>query len=310
MDNKKIRVRQDLERMVINYFLRGDITEDQSSRICDFIDNAIGGGYLPEPYRGDKQGGAVITFPTTYTGPKESADKKQEEEEKEAPEIYAPYGDAVPEGIEDFREALQRDGLVLICYQKKTSHEGIFFDVLWAQSGSRTRNTSWSGAVREEDIPYVLPMDTDYDYKYREWHESLETIYTVNVAPENALKGSFSDYLAYVQSLKDAGMKNDFDYVYVFTAEKRNRFLERNKELVKLKIPSRVLTQLDEREIHTLKDLQGVSIQELQKIKGLGPIIINDTITILKKSGITLKETKEEIGTNKPLGRGKSNYEG
>jgi len=63
--------------------------------------------------------------------------------------------------------------------------------------------------------------------------------------------------------------------------------------LVNLKIPSRVLTRLDEREIHTLKGLQELSIQDLQKMKSLGPIMINDTIAILKKAGITLKERRE-----------------
>ena len=137
MDVEKIRVRQDLERMVINYFIRGDITEDQSARLCDLIDNTIGGGNFPEPYRG-KQGRAVIPFPTTYTGPETSADKKPEQEEAPAKpqEIYAPYGEALPEGVPDFRETLQRDGLVLICYQKLVSHEGAFFNVLWDQSGT------------------------------------------------------------------------------------------------------------------------------------------------------------------------------
>jgi len=208
VDFDKIKVRQDIARLVINYYLRGNITEDQSAKICDYIDSVIGGGNFPTPHRENRQGRSVIPFPTNYTGPKTGAEKKEEEKpEVETQEIYAPYGTALPEGVEDFREVLQRDGLVLICYQKLTSHEGIFYDVLWAQSNTRTRNTSWSGSVREEDIPYVLPMDAEYVYKYREWHEKQEIVYTVNVAPENALKGPFSDYIAYVQSLKDAGIK-------------------------------------------------------------------------------------------------------
>jgi hypothetical protein len=295
MDVKKISIRQDLQRMVINYFLRGDITEDQSAKLCDFIDNTIGGGNFPQPYR-NKQGRAVIPFPTTYTGPEASADKKPEQEEPrvKSPEIYAPYGETLPEGIEDFREVLQRDGLVLICYQKLINREGTFFDVLWAQSGTRIRCTNWSGAIREECIPYVMPLDGIEDnYKYRDFYKTLKTVYTVNVAPENALNGPLPGFFAYVQSLKDAGIKNDFDYNFIFAAEKRNRFLTRNKELVDLKIPARVLNSLDEREIHTLKDLQRLSIQELRKIKYLGQGIVNDTIAILKKAGITLQEEKE-----------------
>ena len=294
MDLKKIRVRKDLERMVINYFLRGEISENQSTLICDFIDNTIGGGNFPQPGR-SKQGRTVIPFPTTYTGPQTSADEKPEQEEppEKSQEIYAPYGEPLPEGVQDFREALQRDGLVLICYQKLVSREGTFFDVLWAQSGTRIRCTNWSGAVREENIPYVIPLDVTVDHEYREFRKKLKTVYTVNVAPENILKGPVADFFAYVQSLKDAGMKNDFEYVFIFAAEKRNRFLTKNKELVDLKIPTRVLSLLDEREIHTIKDLQRFTVQDLRKIKYFGPVLVNETIAILKKAGITLQEGEE-----------------
>jgi len=139
-----------------------------------------------------------------------------------------------------------------------------------------------------------MPQDAiDDNYKYRDFYDKLKIIYTVNVAPENALNGPFADFSAYIQSLKDAGMKNDFDYVYIFAAEKRNRFLTRNKELVDMRIPARVLSSLDEREIHTLKDLQRLGVQGLRKIKNLGPVMVNDTIAILKKAGVELQEGKE-----------------
>ena len=297
MDLEKLRVRKDLERMVINYFLRGEISEDQSARICDYIDNTIGGGYYPQPCR-QKNGHAVIPFPTSYTGPKENpeaSEPEQEETPAKSQEIYAPYGDPLPEGIEDYREVLQRNGLVLICYQKLASREGTFFDVLWAQScgTTRARVTNWSGAIREENLSYVMPLDAIVNYKYHEFHAKLKIIYTVNVAPESVLNGPLSGFYTYVQSLKDAGMKNDFDYNFIFAAEKRNRFLTRNEELVKLKIPARVLTCLDDREIHTAKDLQRITVQYLRKIKNLGPVTVNDTIAILKKAGITIEEGNE-----------------
>jgi hypothetical protein len=59
MDLAKIQVRQDLERMVINYFLLGKISKEQSDKIADYVDSVIGGGYLPEPTRGEK----IICFP-------------------------------------------------------------------------------------------------------------------------------------------------------------------------------------------------------------------------------------------------------
>jgi DNA-directed RNA polymerase alpha subunit len=66
---------------------------------------------------------------------------------------------------------------------------------------------------------------------------------------------------------------------------------------VDLKIPARILTCLDDRKIHTIKDLKRLTVKELQKIKNLGPVLVNDTIAILKKAGITLQEENKE--TNK-----------
>ena len=61
MDLQKIRVRQDLKRMVINYFLRSEITEEQCENICQHIDSIIGGGFFPHP--GQHKERSVIPFP-------------------------------------------------------------------------------------------------------------------------------------------------------------------------------------------------------------------------------------------------------
>jgi hypothetical protein len=47
MDLGKIRVRQDLEKMVINYFLMGKISEEQSNRITNYVDEVKRGLYFP-----------------------------------------------------------------------------------------------------------------------------------------------------------------------------------------------------------------------------------------------------------------------
>lgn len=65
MDIQKIQVRQDLERMVINYFLMGKISKEQSDRIASYIDDVIGGGFFPEPAPGVK----VISFPKRRAEP-------------------------------------------------------------------------------------------------------------------------------------------------------------------------------------------------------------------------------------------------
>ena len=297
MDMEKIQVRQDLSRMVMNYVVRGSITEDQSARICDYIDSAIGGGNLPQPYI-SKKGRRIIPFPTSYAGEKEPTTDCERAEETaklaERSEIYAPYGEPLPEGVHDFRQSLQRDGLVLIYYEMRTSREGNFFNVLWAQSNSnrepKRRHTEWSGPVREEEIPYVLPLDRENAYNY---HTSFSFAYSVGVAPDNILKGPLQGFFDYIESLKATGFKNNFDYVFNFAAEKRNRYLEKNRELISLKLPKRTLHALNEKDIHTKKDLQEMSIQELRKIRNLGAATVEETIAALEAAGITLQEEKE-----------------
>jgi hypothetical protein len=298
MDLQKIRVRQDLERMVINYFLRGDISETQSADICNYIDSAIGGGNFPKP---DQRRAAVITFPGTYTGrgeaPEETPEETAETEAgEETPEIYAPYGEPLPDGVKDFRRALQRDGLALILWEKLTSKEGLFYDILWAKATGPRRLTEWSGAVREEDIPYVMPLDIGYS---RHDHERMTPRYTVRVAPENVLEGTVSDFSAYVQSLKAAGIRNgagekiNFDYVFNFAAEKRERYLQRNRELTALKLSARVIGALNDRQIYNVKELKKITVQELRAIRKISGQTITETLALLKQAGITLREAQE-----------------
>jgi hypothetical protein len=66
MDLAKIQVRQDLERMVINYSLMGKISKEQANKIADYVDTVIGGACLPEPDPEEK----IIYFPGTWQGEK------------------------------------------------------------------------------------------------------------------------------------------------------------------------------------------------------------------------------------------------
>ncbi|MDR0496755.1 MAG: hypothetical protein LBH42_03995 [Treponema sp.] len=133
-------------------------------------------------------------------------------------------------------------------------------------------------------------------------HEKATLCYTVRVAPENVLDGPISDFFAYIKTLKAAGIKNsegenvNFDYVFNFAVEKRNRFLLKNNELLTLKLPARVISVLDERDIHTIHQLKKMSVQELMSIQNIGHKMITETLAILSEAGITLQEEKREGG--------------
>jgi hypothetical protein len=65
MDLQKIRVRQDIGRMVYNYYLMGKITERQAGSIVDFIDGVIGGGEITSPEPTECR---VYIFPVEWRG--------------------------------------------------------------------------------------------------------------------------------------------------------------------------------------------------------------------------------------------------
>jgi DNA-directed RNA polymerase alpha subunit len=133
-----------------------------------------------------------------------------------------------------------------------------------------------------------MPLDAmGYNVNF---HEIKNLVYTVNVAPENVLNGPLSDYEAYIESLKKKGFKNDFDYVFNFAFEKRNRYLERNAKLITLKLSPRIINRLDEMEIHGIKKLKETTIKELCGVKGIGEQTVSETLAILKAAGITLQE--------------------
>jgi hypothetical protein len=306
MDLQKIRVRKDLERMVINYRVTGDITEEQSEKLCFHLEQVIGGGNIPKAGRAEYKN--IIQFPTSYTSPRKDNPKdagiddhvKDTASEEKQRRVYAPYGEVLPVGIPDFRQLLQRDGLLLIRWEKRTSSEGSYFNVLWARS-IIPRYTEWSGKIREESVQYALPLDVDYSKYY---HEKTRLVYAVQVAPENVLHGSVADFTAYVESLKNAGMTDasgkqiNFDYVYNFAAEKRERWLLRNRELVNLKLSTRVINALNERQITTLKQLKKVTVEELRRVRNIGEQTVQETLALLKQAGITLQEEQAEQKAN------------
>jgi hypothetical protein len=284
MDLQKIQIRQDLERMVLNYFLNGKIEKNISERLIGCIHETIGGGELP----------AFNSDCKLYLFPGACEDTARQVTSKAAApdpyDIEAPYGTGLPAGVQDFRPLLQRDGLILICWKKYISKEGSFFNVLWAKSSGGKRNTRWSGRVREEEIPYTMPDDAEYRFIY---HEECKEVYTVSVAPDHVLHGPISDLPKYIQSLKDFGLTVNFDYNFIFGAEKRNRFLEKNKELIPLKLPPRILNAFNDMEIFTIEGLQNLTVKKLQSIKGVGSTTILETLSILEKQGIILQEEKQ-----------------
>jgi hypothetical protein len=240
----------------------------------------------------------IIPFPTFYDY---SYSVKNREKTKEIKPIIinAPYGEPVPEGFQDYREALQRDGLALVCYKKLKILEerffipkGIYFEALWVKSNG-PRYKAWSGLFLPEYVYNVMPYDYESYYK-QEGKNVLE--YIVNVAPENCQRCPLPEFTAYIESLKKAEIKNatgnkvNFDYVFNYGTEKRSRYVKKNIELIDLKFPAVVIKRLNEQKIYTLAGLQELSLEELSKMQSVGVKVIDKVKDCLGAAGITLKE--------------------
>ena len=310
MDMEKIRVRQDLERMVINYFLRGDISEEQSAQICDHIDNTIGGGFLPQPYQ--VKDCIVLPFPTSYTGP-EIAVETVKETTKKAEEIKPPRkianiisalpGENIPSEFKDLRPFLQRDGLILLSWarweDKEDKENGLEIRVNWISSTGKLRKFCghWTNVSTDENLSDVIP-DRKGDPYYQEgrWFYGYYSDYygdgyvADNVflcAPElTALTRPH-----FINKLKETGINIDFDYIFNLTEEKKKQFYLENKEFIDLGFPPYIIQALNEWG-KPVKELQDITIDDFRSLRGYGEGKISEVITYFKKAGITLQEKK------------------
>jgi hypothetical protein len=269
------------------------LSEVQADRINDFIDREIGGGEFPKITPG-QQPCKVYLFPGSYAGQDDNSDSKSMPmpSPENPAEYYAPYGEAMPEGLPDFRETLQRDGLILIKWAKYVCTEGVFFNVLWCKSNGKKRATQWSGYVREEEVPYSMPGDSEKTiYANRNFTEYASCVYTVKVAPESVLQGHISEWPRYVQSLKDSGViKSNLDYDFNYALERRTSYFKKYRELINLQLPPRTLNVFTDAGITTVKELKAIPLNKLRNIPNLGEKTIQETITALKKHNIILEE--------------------
>ncbi|GHV07602.1 hypothetical protein FACS189485_18180 [Spirochaetia bacterium] len=168
MDLQKIKVRQDLARMVRNYVLAGKIDESQEYKITSFIDFAIGGGELSE----ETPTGKVFYFPGEWQeeeAPKQPEYKPPQKKEKEIRNYQVMPDEPFPEiGESDLRKVLQRDGLILQGWEHWIDFKYVEYGA-WKSLGSAYR-AHWiassdkhfqyqSGIVLEGEIYEAIPIN-------------------------------------------------------------------------------------------------------------------------------------------------------
>jgi hypothetical protein len=139
--------------------------------------------------------------------------------------ILAKPGTPLPESIPDFRPMLQRDGLILLSWDKRITDNGERYTAYWVTSAGICRYYA-SEALDSKDFASAQPVRKSYAAEDGiEFYGQSEPCYIVHVVPE--LMMSNADHVVErsmcIKKLKALGVQSDFDYVYLLTRERKKR---------------------------------------------------------------------------------------
>jgi hypothetical protein len=139
--------------------------------------------------------------------------------------ILAKPGNPLPESIPDFRPMLQRDGLILLSWDKRITGNGERYTAYWVTSAGICRYYA-SEALDSKEFAAAQPVRKSYAAEDGiEFYGQSEPCYIVHVVPE--LMMSNADHAVErsicIKKLKALGVESDFDYVYLLTREKKKR---------------------------------------------------------------------------------------
>jgi hypothetical protein len=137
--------------------------------------------------------------------------------------ILAKPGHVLPDTIPDFRPLLQRDGLILLSWDRRLTEGGERFTVYWVTSSGVCRYYA-SPALDRKAIATACPVRKSYAAEDGiEFYGQGEPSYVVHVAPELMMSCSDHENLRpeHIRRLKALGVTSDFDYRFVLTREKK-----------------------------------------------------------------------------------------
>ena len=131
-------------------------------------------------------------------------------------------GKSLPPGILDYRSYLQRNGLVLLSWDKRMTERGELYTAYWVTSVGTPRFYA-SRPLSVKDFSSACPDHKSYAAEDGiEFYGQEAPDYMVHVAPELMMSNPRHGELrqVHIKTLKNQGSKVDFDYKYLLTAEK------------------------------------------------------------------------------------------
>ena len=173
----------------------------------------------------------IIPFPGTRfhinTGA-ESNNSRTKQFLSSAPFLAMP-GNPLPSGVHDYRPVLQRDGLILLAWDKRNTETGDRYTAYWVTSAGIPRFYA-SGPLVQKDFAFARPYRKSYAAEDGiDFYGQEAPAYIVHVAPELMKSNPRHRELrsAHINLLKKLGSKVNFNHKYLLKLDKNRRAQQR-----------------------------------------------------------------------------------
>ena len=136
--------------------------------------------------------------------------------------LEASPGKPLPQDVTDYRPLLQRNGLLLLSWDKRNTEMGERYTAYWVTSSGIPRFYA-SKSLPEKDFPLACPHHKSYAAEDGiEFYGQQAPQYIVHVAPGLMMNNPCHDSqrLDHIKTLKSLGSTVDFDYKYLLKTEK------------------------------------------------------------------------------------------
>jgi hypothetical protein len=141
-------------------------------------------------------------------------------------------GEKVPESIPDFRPKLQRDGLILLSWDKRSYKKRPIYTAYWVTSSGILRYYA-SPVLYIEDFTQAMPNRKSYAAEDGiDFYGDPGPEYIVHVAPELMMSNSQKQNQRpeHIKKLKALGIEVDFDYPFLLTTERKKTHPDHGKK--------------------------------------------------------------------------------
>jgi hypothetical protein len=167
----------------------------------------------------------IIPFPVSSFGAGGGHEISRTKQNIASLPYLATPGSKLPPEIPDFRAALQRDGLILLGWDKRFTEIGERFTAYWVTSVGIPRYYA-SRPLLPEDFPFANPDHKSYAAEDGiEFYGQKAPAYIVHIAPDLMMSNPRHGELrtAHINMLKLQGSKVNFNYIYLLKTEKNKK---------------------------------------------------------------------------------------